>query len=153
MKLILKEKVENLGGPGDIVTVKPGYGRNYLLPQGLAYEASPANIRRMEEERKQAEEQARRDKLEAGRRAAQLKGVSLTFHARAGEEGKLFGSVTGADIADRLNAEGGLDFEVDKRMIQLDEPLKTLGVFPVEIRLHSEVSVEIEVRVERDESA
>lgn len=151
MKLILKESVANLGEAGEVVTVRPGYGRNYLIPQGLAYMASPANLRRVEEERKKAEERARRDKLEAGRRAAQLTGASLAFSARAGEDGKLFGSVTNADIADRLNTEGGLDFEVDRRTIKMDEPLKALGVFEVPIRLHAEVEVVVEVRVERDE--
>jgi len=151
VKLILKETVENLGVAGDVVTVKAGYGRNYLVPQGLAYEANEANVRRIEEERKLTEERSRRDYLEARRRASQLVGLSLTFHARAGEDGKLFGSVTGADIADRANA-GTLDFELDKRTVQLEEPLKALGVFPVALRLHAEVDAEIEVRVEREEA-
>jgi len=151
VKLILKEAVENLGEAGEVVTVKAGYGRNYLVPQGLAYEANDSNVRRIEEERKLTEERSRRDYLEARRRASQLVGMSLTFHARAGEDGKLFGSVTGADIADRGNA-GELDFEIDKRTVQLDEPLKALGVFNVAIRLHAEVDAEIEVRVEREEA-
>lgn len=150
MKLILKEKVENLGEVGEVVTVKAGYGRNYLVPQGLAYEASEANVRRLEEEQKLEDERSRHDYLEARRRASQLAGVSLTFHARAGEDGKLFGSVTTADIADRTN-EGELDFELDKRAIILEEPLKAVGVSNVTIRLYAEVEVEIEVRVEREE--
>ncbi len=150
MKLILKKAVPNLGESGDIVQVKPGYARNYLVPQGLAYEASDANIRRLEEEQKRAEERARRDHLEAGRRAAQLAGMSLTFHARAGEDGKLFGSVTAADIADRAN-QGGLDFELDKRSIAIEEPLKSLGSFTVPVQLYGEVTAEIEVVVEREE--
>ncbi|MGD8319135.1 MAG: 50S ribosomal protein L9 [Gemmatimonadota bacterium] len=153
MKLILKKAVDNLGEAGDIVTVKPGYGRNYLVPQGLAYEASEANMRRLEEERKREEERARRDYLEARRRAAQLVGMSLTFHARAGEgeDAKLFGSVTNADVADRANGSGQLDFELDKRTVVMDEPLKTLGVFEVPVHLHAEVEAVIEVRVEREE--
>lgn len=151
MKLILKETVEHLGEVGEVVTVKAGYGRNYLIPQGLAYEASDANMRRIEEERTLAEERSRHDYLEARRRASQLVGVSLTFHARAGEDGKLFGSVTNADIVDRANA-GGLDFELDKRTVVLEEPLKALGVFNVALRLHAEVETEIEVRVEREET-
>lgn len=147
-KLILKEDVDSLGASGEVVTVKPGYARNYLIPHGLAYEASEANVLRLEEEKAREEELAKRDYLEGRRRAAQLEGLSLTFEARAGEEGKLFGSVTSADIADRLN-EGGLDFEVDRRRISLSDPLKELGVFAVPIRLHSEVEVEVEVRVER----
>lgn len=150
MKLILRQPVENLGNPGDIVTVKAGYGRNYLLPQGLAYEASPGNIRRLEEEKAQSEERAKRDYLEAKRRSAQLDGMVLTFHARASEDGKLFGSVTAGDISDRAN-ERGLGFKVERRQVMLEEPLKTLGASMVSIRLHAEVEREIEVRVEREE--
>ena len=150
VKVILKENMDNLGESGDVVDVKPGYARNYLIPQGLAYEASEANVRRLEEEKQRAEERAKRDYLEARRRASQLDGVSLTFHARASDEGKLFGSVTNADIADRLN-EGELDFEVDRRWIRLDEPLKELGAYKVPVRLHGDVEEEVEVRVERSE--
>ena len=150
MKLILRHAVENLGDPGDIVDVAPGFGRNYLLPQGLASEASAANVRRLEEEKVQAEERARRDFLEAKRRASQLDNTVLTFHARASEDGKLFGSVTAGDIADR-SSEQGLDFKVERRQVILDEPLKVLGSSKVIVRLHSEVEVEIEVQVEREE--
>jgi large subunit ribosomal protein L9 len=150
MKLILRKSVENLGEPGEVVDVAPGYGRNYLLPQGLAYEASEANVRRLEEEKAQAEERARRDYLEAKRRASQLDHMSLTFHARAAEDGKLFGSVTAGDIADRAS-ESGIDFKVEKRHIALEEPLKALGAFRVPIRLHAEVVMEIDVNVEREE--
>ncbi len=148
MKLILKQDVQNLGATGDIVNVKSGYARNYLLPQGLAYVASEANLRRIEREREEAEERAKRDYLEARRRAAQLAGLVLTFHAKAGAEGKLFGSVTAADIADRAG-EQGLDFELDRRKILLDEPIKQIGAFAVTVRLGAEVDAEIEVRVER----
>jgi large subunit ribosomal protein L9 len=148
MKVILKEDMSNLGVAGDVVDVKAGYARNYLLPQGLAYLASAGNIRRLEDERKRGEERSRKDFLEARRRASQLEGVSVTFQARAGEEGKLFGSVTNADVADRLK-ERGLDFELDRRWIQLDEPIKSVGEFQVEVRLHADVIVPIEVRVER----
>ncbi len=151
MKLILKEQVDNLGDAGEVVDVKPGYARNYLVPHGLAYEASEANIRRLEEERERAEERAKKEYLEARRRASQIEGASVTFHARAGEEGKLFGSVTGADIADRLN-EKDLDFEVDRKDILLDEPLKQLGAFMVSVKLHGDVEVEVEVRVEREDA-
>ena len=146
MKVILKEDLSNLGAAGDVVEVKPGYARNYLIPQGLAYLASAANVRRLEEEQKQREERSRRDYLEARRRASQLQGKELVFRARAGEEGKLFGSVTNADLADRLN-EQGLDFEVDRRWIHLEEPLKALGDFTVPVRLHADVTVAVEVRV------
>ena len=150
VKVILKEDMEKLGASGQVVDVKPGYARNYLIPQGLAYEASDANVRRLEEERERAEERSKRDYLEARRRVSQLDGVSLVFHARAGQEGKLFGSVTNGDIADRLN-EGDFDFEIDRRWIHLNEPLKELGAFKVAVRLHQEVEIEIEVRVEREE--
>jgi|SRR6056297_252626 len=150
MKVILKDDLENLGEQGDVVDVKPGYARNYLLPRGLAYEASDENLERIERERQEAEERARRDYLEARRRASQLEDQVLTFSENVGEEGKLFGSVTNADIADRLNEEGGLDFEVDKRTVLLEEPLKTIGVTMVEIKLHTDVVVEVEVRVIRE---
>jgi len=150
MKLILTKSVENLGEAGDIVQVKPGYGRNYLVPQGLAYAASASNMRRIEEEQARTEEKSRHDYLEARRRAAQLEGMTLTFQVRAGEDGKLFGSVTSADVADRAN-ESGLDFELEKRVIVMEAPLKTLGVFDVAVHLHADVDVEIEVRVEPEE--
>jgi len=151
MKLILKKSVENLGEVGQVVQVKDGYGRNYLIPHGLAYEASAANIARLEAEQALELERSRRDFLEARRRASQLEGVSLVFKERAGDDGKLFGSVTKAHIADLAN-EGELDFVLDRKLIDLDEPLKTIGVTNVPVQLHAEVVVEIEVRVEREES-
>jgi len=150
MKLILKKAVENLGAAGEVVQVRPGYGRNYLIPQGLAFTASDANIRRLEEERTRAEEKSRHDYLEARRRASQLEGVSLTFVERAGDDGKLFGSVTAMDIVERTN-QGELDFELDKNAVLLDEPIKALGVETITIRLDAEVEVSIEVWVEREE--
>ena len=153
MKVILKADMENLGDAGQVVDVKAGYARNYLLPQGFAYEASAANLARIEEEQAKAEERAKRDYLEARRRASQIDTTRLTFRALAGEgdDAKLFGSVTSADIADRLN-ESGLDFELDKRWIQLDEPLKSLGSFQISIKLHTDVVVEVAVDIERDEA-
>ena len=150
MKLILKKDVDHLGEAGAVVEVKPGFARNYLLPQGLAYKASPANIRLLEEEQKRDEERSRRDYLEARRRASQLVDFKLDFRARAGEDGKLFGSVTAADIAQNAN-EQELDFEFDRRMVVLDEPIKVVGDHRVPVRLHGEVELEILVTVERDE--
>ncbi len=150
VKVILREDVAKLGDAGAIVSVKSGFARNYLLPQGLAYEATDASIRRLEQERERSEQLARRDFLEARRRASQLEEVALTFHARAGEESKLFGSITSADIADRL-AEQGLDFEIDRKQVDLDEPLKALGVYNVGIRLHGDVKPEIKVWVIKEE--
>lgn len=150
MKLILKQAVPNLGDAGEVVQVKSGYGRNYLIPQGLAYVASDANIQRIEEEQAQAAERARRDFLEARRRASQLEGLRLVFTERAGDDGKLFGSVTVTDIADRANA-GELDFVMDKKAVQLEDPIKAIGSFDVAIRLHPDVEIEIGVEVEREE--
>jgi large subunit ribosomal protein L9 len=145
VKVILKQSIEKLGEAGEIVTVKPGFARNYLLPRGFAYEATTANLRELEADRHRAEAVTRRSYLEARRRASQLENVSLTFHAKAGEESKLFGSITSGDIAERLNSEQGLDFEVDRRSIELEEPIKSLGVFAVAIRLHPDVKPEIKV--------
>ena len=150
MKLILRRTVDRLGDQGDVVDVKAGYARNYLIPQGLAYLASAGNLRRLERERDDAEELAKHDYLEARRRASQLEGTSLVFHVRAGEDGRLFGAVTNADVADRLN-QGELDFEVDRRIVLLEEPLKLLGVSKVLVRLHSQVEVEVEIQVEQGE--
>ncbi len=150
MKLILRRTVDRLGAQGDVVDVKAGYARNYLIPQGLAYLASAGNLRRLERERDDAEELAKHDYLEARRRASQLEGTSLVFHVRAGEDGRLFGAVTNADVADQLN-QGELDFEVDRRIVQLEEPLKLLGVSKVLVRLHSQVEVEVEIQVEPGE--
>jgi large subunit ribosomal protein L9 len=148
VKIILRRDHATLGAAGEIVSVKPGFARNYLLPKGFAYEATPAHVRQLEEERRRSETRARRDYLEARRRAAQLEGVSLTFHANAGEESKLFGSITSGDIADRLN-EQGIDFRVDRRQIELEDPIKALGVYAVPIKLHADVRPEVKVWVIR----
>ena len=149
--VILRQNVPNLGEAGDLVTVKPGFARNYLLPRGLAFEATEGNLRRLEEERKRGEERAKRDYLEARRQSSALESVSLTFNARAGEESKLFGSITAADIAEKLNAEAKLGFQVDRRQIELEEPIKSLGVFSVPVKLHSDVKPEIKVWVIKEE--
>jgi large subunit ribosomal protein L9 len=146
VKVILRKPVEHLGETGDVVNVKQGFARNYLLPRGFAFAASDANLKRLETEKAQAEAKTKRDHLESRRRASQLEGVSLTFHAKAGEESKLFGSITSADIAERL-AEQGLDFEVERRQIDLDEPIKALGVYSVPVRLSADVKPEIKVWV------
>jgi len=144
MDVILRQAIENLGNPGDVVTVKPGYARNYLLPRGLAYEATPGNLKRIANERQRLEaaESTRRD---AAREVAKrIEEVSLTFSARVGEEGKLFGSITASDIAHQLEAQG---VQVEKRQIDLHEPIKTLGVFRVPVRLHADVHPEVRVWV------
>jgi large subunit ribosomal protein L9 len=144
MQVILRDRIENLGNAGDVVEVKPGYGRNYLIPKGLAYEATQANVRRLEAERAA---QGRRDTetLTAAReQASTIEAVSLTFHARAGQEGKLFGSITSADIAEKLTEQG---IQIDRRSIELDEPIKSLGVHNVPVRLHPQVRPEFKVWV------
>jgi len=144
MEVILRQAVENLGHPGDIVKVSAGYARNYLLPRGFAFEATPGNRKRI------AQEKQRLEAAESGRRsgaqelATRLEEVSLTFSARVGEENKLFGSVTAADIAEQLEAQG---FKVEKRQIDLHEPIRSLGVYRVPIRLHADVKPEIKVWV------
>src|SRR5919202_3056160 len=144
MEVILRQAVDNLGQPGDVVKVSPGYARNYLLPRGIAFEATPGNLKRIsrEKERLQAAEDERRRK--AQELAGRLEQVSLTFSARVGEEGKLFGSVTAADIAHQLEAQG---FHIERRLIDLHEPIKALGVYRVPIRLHADVKPEIKVWV------
>src|SRR5690606_28217595 len=102
MQVILRDALDKLGRAGDIVSVKPGYARNYLIPKGLAFEATDANVRRIEREKDKIEKRAAEQLSDARKRAAALEGVSVTFNARAGEEGKLFGSITNADIADKL---------------------------------------------------
>ncbi len=144
MEVILRRAVENLGKPGDVVKVKNGYGRNYLLPHNLAYEATPGNLKRIQQERARldAAENQRRDSAQDV--ATKLEQVSLTFSARVGEEGKLFGSVTAADIAQQLEQQG---FHIEKRQIDLHEAIKSLGVYRVPIRLHADVKPEIRVWV------
>jgi large subunit ribosomal protein L9 len=148
MQVILRDRLDNLGNAGDIVTVKPGYARNYLIPRGLAYAATDANVKRMERESANIEKAAAEAVQAARKQAAALEGVSVTFTARAGDEGRLFGSITSSDIADKLSEQG---IEIDRRQIQLDEPIKALGVSSVAIRLHPEVRPEIKVWVIKEE--
>jgi len=150
MKLILRDTVANLGQPGDVVNVKPGCARNYLLPQGLAYMASAANIQRIEEEARHREERERRNYLEANRQASRLEELAITVAARAGDEGQLFGSVTVRDICDKV-AESGIDFELDPRAVQLPAPIKSVGEHRVPVRFQSGVEVELQVIVEPEE--
>ena len=147
MKLILRETVPNLGHAGEVVNVKPGFARNYLIPQGLAYMASAANVRRIEEEARRREERRRRDYLEANRQASRLEELVITVAARAGDEGQLFGSVTVRDICEKV-AESGIDFELDPRAVQLSAPIKSVGEHRVPLRFQSGVEVELQVIVE-----
>jgi len=144
MDIILRQAVENLGKPGDVVKVKAGYARNYLLPHGLAYEATAGNLKRIQQERNRLDAAENERRTAAQGLAEKLEQVSLTFSARVGEEGKLFGSVTAADIAQQLEGQG---FRLEKRQIDLHEPIKALGVYRVPIRLHADVKPEVRVWV------
>jgi large subunit ribosomal protein L9 len=144
MEIILRQAVENLGKPGDVVTVKNGYARNYLLPHGMAFEATPGNLKRIAQERGRLEAAENERIGSAQALAKRLEEVQLTFSARVGEEGKLFGSVTSADIAEQLAAQG---FHVEKRLIDLHEPIKALGVYRVPVKLHADVKPEIRIWV------
>jgi large subunit ribosomal protein L9 len=144
MEVILRNAIDKLGHPGDIVTVSAGYARNFLVPRGFAFPATEGNKKRIAQERTRLEaaESERRQAAEAI--AEKLGEVSVTFAARVGEEGKLFGSVTTADIAHQLEAQG---YKVEKRQIELNEPIKALGVYRVGVRLHADVKPEIKVWV------
>jgi large subunit ribosomal protein L9 len=144
MEIILRQAVENLGKPGDVVKVKNGYARNYLLPHNLAYEATPGNLKRIQQERARLEAAEGQRRGSAQEIATKLEQVSLTFSARVGDEGKLFGSVTASDIAQQLEQQG---FRIEKRQIDLHEPIKSLGVYRVPVRLHADVKPEIRVWV------
>ena len=145
MQVILRDRIAHLGEAGETVTVKPGYARNYLIPKGFAFEPTAANLRQMEQERVAREEREAATLGTAREQATALEGVSLTFHARAGQEGKLFGSITSADIAEQLERERGI--AIDRRQIDLEEPIKALGVFSVPVRLHPRVRPELKVWV------
>ncbi len=144
MDVILQQAVEKLGQPGDVVKVSPGYARNYLIPRGIALAATPGNKKRIEQQRQRLEaaESSRRET--AAELAQRVEQVSLTFSARVGEEGKLFGSVTAADIVQQMESQG---YHIEKRQVDLHEPIKALGVYRVPIRLHADVKPEIKVWV------
>lgn len=144
MKVILRADVENLGHLGDVVTVKAGYGRNYLLPQGLAMPASPANLKVFELERKKLQDKMDALRSAAAGLAARLEGLVVRIEMRVGENDKLYGSVTGNLICDALHAQG---IEVDRRRILLDTPIRTLGDHPVRVRLHADVIAPLTVTV------
>jgi len=150
MEVILKEDVSNLGHRGDVVKVADGYGRNYLLPKKLAMEATPANKAVIEQMKSSALRRSAKEKAEAEQLVAQLDSVALVFERRVGEHDHLFGSVTSSDIAQELNAKG---FNLDRRKVQLDEPLKSTGEFLIPVRLHREVTAHIKVTVKAEEAA
>ncbi|MEW6162230.1 MAG: 50S ribosomal protein L9 [Nitrospirota bacterium] len=143
-KVILKEDVKKVGKMGQIVNVADGYARNYLIPKGLATEANTKNIRSLEHEKRILQEKARRLKNSAQDLANRILTMTLSIKAKAGEEGKLFGSVTTMDIAGALQNEG---IEIDKKKISLEEPIKRLGSYSVNIKLHPEISVQLNIQV------
>jgi large subunit ribosomal protein L9 len=144
MEVILKEDVLNLGHRGDVVKVADGYGRNYLLPRKLALQATLENKAVIEQMKNASVRRSASEKVQADELLAKLEPLELTFTRKSGESGQLFGSVTSADIASDLAAKG---FEVDRRKIALNEPLKTLGDHSVAIKLHREVTAHLKVKV------
>lgn len=147
MEVILREDVPKLGHRGDIVNVKEGYARNYLLPRQLAMAATAANRQQVADMKAAGARRLAKEKGGAESLAAQLAEVALVIPAKAGESDQLFGSVTAMDIAAALEAKG---FHIDKRKVELDEPLKTLGEYRVPVRLHPEVTATVQVNVVRE---
>ena len=148
MKVILRADVENLGSLGDVVTVKPGFGRNFLLPQGMAMLATESNLKVFDLERKKLQAKMDAMRADAASLGTRLAGVELVIPMRVGENDKLYGSVTSTLIAEALCAKG---IEIDRRRILLDGAIRTLGDHPVRTRLHADVVVEFNVRVVAEE--
>jgi large subunit ribosomal protein L9 len=150
MELLLKEDVDNLGARGDLVKVRPGYGRNYLLPRGLAIQATPGNIKQIEMQRRMLLKKEAADREQATQQSDLLKDVTLEFARKVGEHGILYGSVTSMDIAEAFVAKG---FELDRRKIQLKEPIKEPGEYEVPVKLHREVTTNVKVVVKNEAEA
>ena len=147
MKIILRSDVDRLGKSGDVVNVAAGYARNYLLPRGLALEATSRGMQQMEVDRRREEKAVVRRKEEAEAIAAKLEQLSLTISKQAGESDKLFGTVTAIEIAEAIGKEG---LEIDKRKIVLEEPIKTLGIYTIPIKLHADVTGKVKLWVVKD---
>jgi large subunit ribosomal protein L9 len=147
MQIILQEDVEKLGNRGDVVTVKPGYARNFLLPHKLAIEATAGNMKALERIRGSLAKKTATELDGAKKQAELLTGVSLKFTRKTGENDQMFGSVTTADIADGLKAQG---LEVDKRQIQLKDPVKALGEYPVTVKVFRDITAEIKIHVDKE---
>jgi large subunit ribosomal protein L9 len=150
MELLLKEDVDNLGVRGDLVKVRPGYGRNYLLPRGLAIQATPGNVKQIELQRRALLKKEAADRDAATQQAEQLKQVTLNFKRKVGEHGILYGSVTSMDIAESFAAQG---YEIDRRRVQLRDPIKETGEFEVPVKLHREVTTNVKVVVQNEDEA
>ena len=149
MKVILLERVEGKGGLGDVVNVKDGYARNFLLPRAKALRANNANLKVFEGQRAEIEARNAKAKEAAGQSGEKLDGTSYILIRQAGESGQLYGSVAGRDVADAVNAEG--TSKVERSMVALDKPIKTLGLHEVKIRLHPEVTVTVTLNIARSQ--
>jgi large subunit ribosomal protein L9 len=147
MQIILQEDIEKLGHRGDVVTVKPGYARNFLLPQKLAVEATAGNLKAIERLRTSLAKKTATEQQAAEKQATLLNGVSLKFTRKTGENDQMFGSVTTADIAEGLAAQG---FKIDKRQVHVAEPIKTIGEFPVTIKVFRDITSTVHVHVEKE---
>jgi large subunit ribosomal protein L9 len=143
-KILLREDVDDLGARGEIVRVKAGYARNYLLPRKLAVQANAGNVKQIERERELLLKKEASERATADAQADQMRSLVLTFERKAGEHGALYGSVTSMDIAEALKERG---YEVDRHRLHLREPLKRVGDFTVPLRLHREVSIDLQVKV------
>src|SRR5581483_7125848 len=148
MKVILLERVERLGVLGDVVNVKDGFARNFLLPRSKALRATSNNLKVFETQRAEIEARNQREREAAARSGDKLDGQSYVLIRQAGESGQLYGSVSGRDVAEAVNAEGG---RIDRSMVVLDRPIKTLGVHPVKIKLHAEVFINVNVNIARSQ--
>lgn len=146
MKVILLERVERLGSLGDVVNVKDGFARNFLLPREKALRATTANLKVFESRRSDIEANNAKARDAASKSGTKLDGSSYVMIRQAGESGQLYGSVSGRDVADAVNAEGG---KVDRSMVVLDRPIKMLGVHPIKVRLHPEVTVTVNINIAR----
>jgi large subunit ribosomal protein L9 len=149
MKLILREDVDNLGKGGELVEVKPGYGRNFLLPRGLAVHANPKNVRELDHQKKIAEAKAAKLKASAEAVAKRLSDTPVVLKRKVGEQDKLYGSVTALDIVEALAARG---LQLDRRTIDLAEPIKTVGDHEVPVKLHRDVVAKAKVKVEAEQA-
>ena len=147
MEVILKEDVAKLGSRGDMVKVAEGYGRNFLLPRRLAIEATSGNKKVIEQMRAASVRRSAKEKAQAEELSKQFDGISVSFQRRSGERDQLFGSVTSGDLADALAKKG---FNIDRRKIQLHEPLKTVGDFTVPVKLHKDVTAHLKVVIEKE---
>ncbi len=147
MKVILREDVPSLGKGGEVVEVKPGYGRNFLLPRGLAVAANPRNVQEIEHQKQVASARAAKAKASAEALAKRLADTPLSLKRKVGEQDKLYGSVTAMDIAEALGQRG---LAIDRRSIDLPEPIKTVGEFEVAVKLHREVAGKVKVKVEAE---